>query len=334
MVFNSQVTVVHLAKMFAGRAHERRKPRKVAPCIKSLYPIRENIWEYLNNDKPNFDEERKNKKASKTQIKARRFKYGNTKLLVSLLVALALIAGTYLTPNAVSQALLAKILPKSNLITFLSIDSTSVGEECCHRMRHLALELRRAEQALRKALRGRNTVLISQHLDTGLGTQQAKPNNKGYIKGTRAFKGSDTVEWGAQASLWGVVPLWRAAPRPDIILSLRRPIPSDCWPFRGSYGEVIIDLPRNSQVDFLSLEHIRPDTAYSAPKNFTVYGILANGTWIKAADGMYQYNKAAKQYYHLDNRNSPLQQVVFRVLSNQGNPNYTCIYRIHLYCSL
>nr|XP_034830393.1 SUN domain-containing protein 3-like isoform X2 [Maniola hyperantus] len=242
---------------------------------------------------------------------------------------------TYLTSDTISQAdLLAKILPKSNFVSFLSIDSTSVDEECCHRMRHLALELRRAEEALSKALRGRNTVLISQHLDTGIGTQHAESNNKGYIKGARAFRGSDTVEWGAQASLWGVVPLWRAAPRPDIILSSRRPVPSDCWPFRGSYGEVIIDLARNSQVDFISLEHIRPDTAYSAPKNFTVYGILANGTWIKAADAMYQYNKAAKQYYHLDNRNSPLQQLVFRVLSNQGNPNYTCIYRIHLYSSL
>ncbi|CAH2236836.1 jg8586 [Pararge aegeria aegeria] len=261
--------------------------------MKSLYPLRENIWEYLNSDKlGDLDiAERKNKKRLKTQIKVKRFKSGNAKLLIFLFLALGLMVG---------------------------IDTTSVGEECCHRMRHLALALRRAEQALRLSRLQTGTLTLPVLFI--LVSTQTIPSNKVYIEGARAFRGSNTVEWGAQAALWGVVPLYRATPPPDIILSLRRPIPSDCWSIRGSYGEVIIELPRNLRVDILSLEHIRPDTAHSAPKNFTVYGILVNGTWIKVADGMYQNNKAAKQYYHLDPRNSPLQQVVFRVLSNQGNP--------------
>lgn len=62
-------------------------------------------------------------------------------------------------------------------------------------------------------------------------------------------------------------------------------------------------------------------------------GVLSNGTWIKGADGTYEYNKPAKQYFKLDNRNVPFQQIVFRVLSNQGNMNYTCIYRLRFYMS-
>ncbi|XP_052740396.1 uncharacterized protein LOC112049675 [Bicyclus anynana] len=303
--YSSQVNVVHFAEIFTGRVYERKKPRKVSLCMKSFHPLRENIFEFLHDDKPgNFLKAKDNKKL-KTNKKVNHFKSGNAKLLVFLFLALGLMVG---------------------------MDSPSGGEECCHRMRHLALALTRAEQALSKALKIRKKVFISQNLDAGI--QQSMPSNTARIEGARAFRGSHTVEWGSQAALWGVVPLMRTAPPPDIVLSLRRPVPSDCWPIRGSSGEVIIELPRQLQVDVLSLEHIRPDTAHSAPKNFTVYGILVNGTWIKAADGMYQHYKGAKQYYRLDHRNSPLHQVVFRILSNQGNPNYTCIYRIHLYYNL
>ncbi|CAH4029396.1 sperm-associated antigen 4 protein-like [Pieris brassicae] len=148
--------------------------------------------------------------------------------------------------------------------------------------------------------------------------------------GAQAVKGSSTIEWGGRVSLWGVIPLWRAAPPLDTILALRKPTPSDCWPFSGSTGEIIIDVPQYAQVHSISLEHIRPDTAQSAPKDFIVYGILENGTWIKATDGTYWYNKPAKQYYSLDN-SAPLKRIVFRVLSNHGNQQYTCVYRVHLY---
>lgn len=59
----------------------------------------------------------------------------------------------------------------------------------------------------------------------------AKDIDTRYIEGATASKGSDTTEWGGRVALWGVVPLWRAAPPPDTVLALRRPTLSDCWPF-------------------------------------------------------------------------------------------------------
>ncbi|XP_047529726.1 sperm-associated antigen 4 protein-like [Vanessa atalanta] len=209
------------------------------------------------------------------------------------------------------------------------MDSTPVNEECCHRMKHLALALNRAEQALR-ALRLRKTTLSLKKIHMEFVQEQTE---SGHVEGALAVAGKNTTEWGGNIAIWGILPMWRAAPPPDTVLKLQRPTPSDCWPFRGSYGEIIIEMPESLPIAKLSVEHIRPDTALSAPKHFIVFGILGDGTWMKAAYGIYEYNKPAKQYFNLNNRNVPFQQIVFRVLSNQGNMKYTCIYRIRLYTS-
>ncbi|XP_038212056.1 sperm-associated antigen 4 protein-like [Zerene cesonia] len=261
----------------SGRVYERRNPRKVSTReLKSSYPLRENIWEYLR-DRSHC--KRKFKKCSKV-------------------------------PPEVKQKPVA------------------VDEECCYRMRYLTTLISRSDYALRNTLRIRRTLFTSQSYGTVANNRNAIGS---YVAGASVVKGSDTSEWGSRVALWGLVPLWRAAPPPDTILALRKPTPADCWPFSGSYGNIEIHLPRLTQVARVSVEHIRPDTARSAPKDFVIYGILENGTWIKAADGIYRYNKPAKQYYSLDNRNAPLKRIVFRVLSNHGNPKYTCVYRVHLY---
>ncbi|CAG4980095.1 unnamed protein product [Colias eurytheme] len=226
----------------------------------------------------------------------------------------------------------SKVPPKGNgrlklkLLILLTITGLSVNqkpvaveEECCYRMKYLTTLLSRSEYVLRPRVDNKCSTVTNRN---AIGS---------YIAGASVVKGSDTVEWGSRVALWGVVPLWRAAPPPDTVLALRKPTPADCWPFSGSSGNIEIHLPRSTQVASISVEHIRPDTAHSAPKDFAVYGILENGTWIKAADGIYRYNKPAKQYYSLDNRNAPLKRIVFRVLSNHGNPKYTCVYRVHLY---
>lgn len=82
-----------MSKIFPGRVYERRKPRKVIPhSIKSFYPRRENIWEYLNDDKAkNFDvEEKKARKKFNKQTLIKRSKSKNAKLLIFFLLALGL----------------------------------------------------------------------------------------------------------------------------------------------------------------------------------------------------------------------------------------------------
>ncbi|XP_061377208.1 SUN domain-containing protein 3-like [Danaus plexippus] len=151
-----------------------------------------------------------------------------------------------------------------------------------------------------------------------------------YIVGCKATQGSETTEWAGSVTLLGLLPLWRATLPPDTVLAVRPPTPADCWPFRGSYGEIIIELPKLIQVDAVSVEHVRPDTARSAPKHFKIFGVLNNGTWVTGASGTYTYNKPPKQYFIL-NINKLVKQIIFRVLSNQGNNKYTCMYRVHLY---
>ncbi|XP_013168979.1 PREDICTED: SUN domain-containing protein 5-like [Papilio xuthus] len=211
------------------------------------------------------------------------------------------------------------------------MDEASV-DECRRRMGHLAGELSRTQRALRATLRLKRTLMHT--------TQSYVPElsdksvmQRGYVAGARASKGSDTREWGGRVALWGVLPLWRAAPPPDTVLAQRPPVPADCWPFSGSQGEVVIELSRKARLSQLSVEHVRPDTARSAPKNFVVYSILDNTTRVESARGAYTYNRPAKQYFPLTAR-IPVRRVAFTVLSNQGNERYTCLYRIHLYGTL
>ncbi|GBP29713.1 hypothetical protein EVAR_13636_1 [Eumeta japonica] len=89
-----------------------------------------------------------------------------------------------------------------------------------------------------------------------------------------AHASSDTQEWTVVAALWGVLPLWKTTPSADITLSSRPITPGDCWPFRGSRGELVINLSQLMQVSAMSMEHVRPDSASSAPNRFHLYVIV------------------------------------------------------------
>ncbi|KAI8435844.1 hypothetical protein MSG28_004060 [Choristoneura fumiferana] len=99
----------------------------------------------------------------------------------------------------------------------------------------------------------------------------SSPYERDYIGDATVMRGTDTKEWGGRVALWGILPLWRASPPPSTVLALRKPVPSDCWPFSGSRGEMIIRLEQPTKVRCISIEHVRPDTAKSAPKDFILY---------------------------------------------------------------
>ncbi|CAG5031695.1 unnamed protein product [Parnassius apollo] len=328
--------------LLLGRLIERKKTYKVlAPNweIHSSYPLRENIWEYLHDDKEFRDfacTKGKSVQKYNKQLQHKHKRRGKNflKSLIFFLLALGVTMSLWKYNSISTMELIAKVIPKTDLISILSMDySTSVDAECCHRMRHLATELSRAQQALRSALRLRRNLMQTTQMSIPEYTDDKSVLQRGYVEGSKASKGSDTTEWGWRVSLWGVVPLWRASPPPDTILALRTPTPSDCWPFSGSYGEVIIELAHKAKLNYISIEHVRPDTARSAPKNFVVYGTFENNTRLEIARGIYTYNKPAKQYFALSGRNEPVTSVAFKVLSNQGNTKYTCVYRVHLYGS-
>ncbi|XP_059045407.1 uncharacterized protein LOC131841166 [Achroia grisella] len=313
----------------SGKVTER-KPRKVASPyweMRSSYPFRENIWEYLYEDKSkNLKCGCKRKKA---RCKQRINHKSNGKTLITLLLAFICFCTivSLCMNNKFPQINWLPKLISNDKFTYLvaTEDSILVNEKCCRQMRYLAAELIRAQKTLSRTLRVRKAMVP---YAAQAGNREALYKSR--IADASVTKGTDTVEWGGRLALWGVVPLWRAAPPPDIVLALRKPTPADCWPFMGSYGEIVIELTEQQVIQCISIEHLQPDTALSAPKEFVLYGILENGTWINAIHGQYYGNGAAKQYYQTS-KSVQLKRLVFRVLSNHGNPTYTCLYRIHVY---
>lgn len=59
-------------------------------------------------------------------------------------------------------------------------------------------------------------------------------------------------------------------------------------------------------------------------------GILVNDTWIKLIQNKYQTRGPAKQFFPTKIK-FVFKSIVFRILTNQGNEQYTCIYRFHMY---
>ncbi|XP_066291555.1 SUN domain-containing protein 2-like isoform X3 [Branchiostoma lanceolatum] len=141
----------------------------------------------------------------------------------------------------------------------------------------------------------------------------------------------------AQLSILGI-PLWyktnspRTVIQPDVH-------PGNCWAFRGSEGYMVIQLSGVVRPTSFSLEHIPKSLSPtgqidSAPKDFTVYGLedetQAEGDLL----GNYTYddNAGALQYFPVqvtDVKSYPI--VELRILSNHGNPDYTCIYRFRVH---
>ncbi|XP_026317792.1 SUN domain-containing protein 3-like [Hyposmocoma kahamanoa] len=313
-----------------AKVYEKKKSRKVATPTwetRSSYPLRENIWEYLYEDKTKFYK-RKNGRVCCKQTPAKNKRRGKIVICLPLLFsAVGVIMYLWIFNKIPETSLMAKTIPRNTLISLLDLEQTAVDEECCSRIKHLAEALLRAEQALRSALRLRRTIMITSETAKTV----SQNTDRSYIHGVSATKGLDTEEFGGRVALWGVVPLWRVAPPPDVILALRKPMPADCWPFSGSHGEVVFHLPHILRIQAFSVEHVRPDTALSAPKHFILYGILPNETWVTAVQNEYKHHGAAKQYYYSLYKQVPLKKLIFRVLSNQGNAKYTCIYRVHFY---
>ncbi|NXH14795.1 SUN1 protein, partial [Bucco capensis] len=115
--------------------------------------------------------------------------------------------------------------------------------------------------------------------------------------------------------------------------------PGNCWAFKGSLGYLVIRLSREIFPTSFAVEHI-PKTLspsgniLSAPRNFEVYGL----------DDEYQEGGKLLGHYEYDQEGEPLQMfpvmeqsakafqiVELRVLSNWGEPEYTCLYRFRVH---
>ncbi|XP_063619059.1 uncharacterized protein LOC134791863 [Cydia splendana] len=299
--------------------------------MRSAYPLRENIWEYLNEDKSagNFNSCCKRRNRIRCKQTNGNPAENNMIWLVLMVLLVIFIIMTYsrLSSFIAQSKFMTKVVPKTRLISLFHSE-TSIEEECCFVMKSLAASLLRAEQALRNTQRLRRLIIIrSQTSKADTATSQHEKDN---IEDATVTLGSHTLPWTSRVALWGVLPLWRASPPTSTVLAKRSAVPSDCWPFSGSRGEIVFQLKELTEVKSIGIEHVRPDTAKSAPKNFVLFGILENGTRIKSLESEYLNQGPAKQFFKVASV-TPLQKMILRILTNQGNPKYTCVYRIHLY---
>ncbi|XP_048360441.1 SUN domain-containing protein 3-like isoform X2 [Sphaerodactylus townsendi] len=136
---------------------------------------------------------------------------------------------------------------------------------------------------------------------------------------------------------WFMPWIFCSAKPPDIVLE-PDVNPGNCWAFQGSEGQVVIKLPQKIQLLAVTVEHIPKaispsGNVSSAMKDFVVSG-LDNETDEETLLGMFTYDieKETIQTFHLKNQHSKeFLYVKFKVWSNWGNSEFTCIYRLRVH---
>eukprot|EP00602_Paraphysomonas_sp_CaronLab_P002462 CAMPEP_0185037140 /NCGR_PEP_ID=MMETSP1103-20130426/31114_1 /TAXON_ID=36769 /ORGANISM="Paraphysomonas bandaiensis, Strain Caron Lab Isolate" /LENGTH=426 /DNA_ID=CAMNT_0027574969 /DNA_START=222 /DNA_END=1502 /DNA_ORIENTATION=+ len=110
-----------------------------------------------------------------------------------------------------------------------------------------------------------------------------------------------------------------------------------CWAMAGSEGFLTVKLLYPLNIHSITLDHISREDATditTAPKDFEVYGMShENEPFRLVYRGRYDINaESPVQHFALMNPPSePMQYVRIKVLSNHGNPDFTCLYRFRVH---
>ncbi|XP_071587775.1 sperm-associated antigen 4 protein-like [Heliangelus exortis] len=122
---------------------------------------------------------------------------------------------------------------------------------------------------------------------------------------------------------------------PDTILQEDVSI-GKCWPFQGQQGQVVIRLPARVHLTSITLQHNVDEASpsgmvISAPQDVSAYGLEENGEKeILLAKFTYDVAGTSIQTFPLKDAPFPTAFSLIKliVMSNWGNPAYTCIYRV------
>ncbi|KAG6613580.1 SUN domain-containing protein 2 [Phytophthora cinnamomi] len=141
----------------------------------------------------------------------------------------------------------------------------------------------------------------------------------------------------------GEIPWWlsRHNGRPETALSETMEMGS-CWGIAGSSGRLSVKFAQQIVADAITIDHIPAQIASdfsSAPNEFRILGISGHPLretveLIPFGNFSYASTGSASQTFKLT---SPLSQrsaidgITLEVLSNHGNPEYTCLYRFRVH---
>lgn len=143
----------------------------------------------------------------------------------------------------------------------------------------------------------------------------------------------------AVVSILGV-PLWYPTNTPRTVITPGLN-PGECWAFQNFPGFLVIKLAAPIKISAFSYEHISKKLIAngridSAPKDFEVYG-LRNETDkepLLLGHFRYDFNGEPLQFFASAHYEQVFEMIELRVLSNHGNPNYTCLYRFRVHGSV
>lgn len=133
------------------------------------------------------------------------------------------------------------------------------------------------------------------------------------------------------------IPLWypTSSPRAVITPGIN---PGQCWPFQNFPGFLVVKLAVPVKIDAFSYEHVSRDLVIdgnisSAPREFEVYGLKDEDDKEPLLLAHFKYDKDGEplQFFSADSRGLAFQLVEIRIISNHGNPNYTCLYRFRVH---
>lgn len=109
----------------------------------------------------------------------------------------------------------------------------------------------------------------------------------------------------------------------------------NCWSFSGSQGKLTIDLGHEVALNMFTLDHVPKSLALdasSAPKEVQLW--ILKGPTEKDAKyiGTWHFLENPIQTFKFENQLARFVQL--RIMSNQGHPKYTCLYRFRLHSNL
>lgn len=115
--------------------------------------------------------------------------------------------------------------------------------------------------------------------------------------------------------------------------------PGNCWAFKNFPGFVVIKLMKPVKIDAFSYEHVSKklvphEKINSAPKKFQVYGLESEHDLNPILIGEYVYNIGNSLQFFIASTEQIFEIIELRVISNHGNPDFTCIYRFRVHASL
>lgn len=142
----------------------------------------------------------------------------------------------------------------------------------------------------------------------------------------------------AVVSILGV-PLWYPINTPRTVITPGIN-PGECWAFQNFPGFLVIKLAAPIKITAFSYEHISKKLIAngkieSAPKEFEVYGLKHEADTAPILLGSYKYDFDGEplQFFASIHSDLVFEMIELRVLSNHGNPNYTCLYRFRVHGS-